>query len=52
MVENHYSSYRRKLATEEVITAITMINPANGACPALAPVPFSGDDVPCGPAGL
>lgn len=52
IVERHYSPDQPKLATEENMTAITIINPANGTSPALPPIPSSGDDIPCGPAGL
>lgn len=52
IVESHYSPNQPKLATEQNMTAITIIDPANGTSPALTPIPFSGDDVPCGPAGL
>lgn len=50
IVDSHYSPNQPKLATEENMTAITIILPANGAL--TTPIPFSDDDVPCGPAGL
>lgn len=52
IAESHYSPNQAKFANEESMIAITKANPANGISPALIPIPFSGDDVPCGPAGL